>query len=281
MKTKSKFSVLFFLISFLIIGGLVFDAHNYAPNRLKLTQYNLTHEKLNADYQQLKIAFFGDVHFGPFLNTSRFELFITKLAEAQPDIVIFLGDLFDENYEPSEAELSSITTGLKSILAPRGKFAILGDEDLSHPTLNNQVTEILFQSGFEVLTNENRKLYSGSEAVIQLVGLENMLNSTIDVETAFAGINPNLFTLVISHTPDSSQLIPLEKADYFLAAQSQYYQVNFPWFKTESSNQGNAHYPLGQTQQNQTVLHLTTGWGSKNKDVRFFSTPEIIIYQLP
>ena len=86
---------------------------------------------------------------------------------------------------------------IKSIRAPLGKFAVLGDRDLINE-IKNMVSDILYQSDFEIITNTSVRLRKQSNASITLIGLDSQINGTIDNTTAFSKINDEDFNLLVT-----------------------------------------------------------------------------------
>ena len=94
-----------FSISFIVYGIYV------SVERLNINYETITSSKIPTDLNNLSIAFISDIHYNGFMNQKRLEPMIQKINEANPDIIIFGGDLFDhtlENTPSSEVQLSLI-----------------------------------------------------------------------------------------------------------------------------------------------------------------------------
>ena len=94
------------------------------------------------------------------MNKERLSSMIGKLNTVGADVVIFGGDMFSnpQTKAPDSQMSKDLTTILKSIDAPLGKFAVLGDEDLANDKTKSIVSQILYDSDFEILSDTSIRL---------------------------------------------------------------------------------------------------------------------------
>ena len=131
-----------------------------------------------------------------------------------------------------------------------------------------------------MISNSSVSVHNGSSGFITLVGLENELNSTPDVNTAYANVSSDNYVITVCHTPDTASLVPLDTTDYFLAGHSlggQAYYLLGAYYAPEKA----VNYLRGKHLiQNSFMLDITNGVGTIGVDMRFLSPAEVVCYTL-
>lgn len=238
--------------------------------------------KLPKDMKNISIAFLSDIQYNGFMNKNRLEPMIRKINDANPDVVIFGGDLFDSTLTniPDQDKQVEILNLLKALDAPLGKFAVLGEQDETSENIKTTVKNILFQADFELIENSSLRIRNNSNASITLFGIDSMINGHPDIEKAFSNINANEFNIAISHCPDIITQLPTTAIDLMLSGHSHGSQIRVPFFGPISTIDGAKTYTHGTEKIGNTLLHISNGLGTTNYDMRLFSQPEVLIYRL-
>ena len=280
-----KKSLIFLLVLLLVFIGTIaavfYDGYNNASTRFYVRHETVSSTKIPSSLNNLQILILSDIHYNAFMDQERFQLVVDKINQANPDIIIFLGDLFDnpqDNY-PSEEVISTITAQLDSLQAPLGKFAVLGEHDLVTQETKDLVKNILYNSNFEVLENQSIRLYNNSSSYIQLVGIENEINGLPSIETAFSSVDPEHYTIVLCHTPDTATNIP-NTADLILSGHSHGGQIYIPLIGPFEAIAYAEIYNHGKYHLNNTLLDVVGGVGTTKVDARVFAQAEIVVYTL-
>lgn len=278
-KVFKSFFVLF-LLALLIIGGIIYDAYTNAPDRITIRYETITSEKVPSSFENTKIAFFGDLHYGRFTDTKRLEQIVTTINKSNPDIIVFLGDIFDDTTALSETAINEVSQAFSKLNAPLGKFSIYGDQDLANETLTSAANTVLATGGFENLTNRNIQLFNKSNRFVQLVAIENGVNGVIDYDQAYANVDASQhYVIAVTHTPDNFITLPKEKTDLVLAAHQQGSQIFLPFLGAYKEINGASRYQHGKYTIDGTTLDITNGVGTKDNNVRLFSPAQVVIYQ--
>jgi predicted MPP superfamily phosphohydrolase len=214
------------------------------------------------------------------MDADRLDKIVDSINKLEPDIVIYLGDLFDKplTNSPTATTQAELAELLQKIEAPLGKFAIYGDQDLQSVITKQVFDTIMKDADFEVLSDQNIKLTRQTQASVSLIALNNIINGDVDYEQAFHEISSDNYNLVISHTPDIIDEIVSYKADLLLSGHSLGQQFNLPLLNTITKMEGATNYYHGKTKVAQTLLDITNGLGTTGYDARLFSDPEIVIY---
>ncbi len=275
---KKVFLVLLILV--LLISSLAFDAFYSAPSRFTVRYETLESIYIPEGMNDVSILFFSDLEYGPFMKESRLNKLVAAINSLSPDVVIFGGDIFADDYTPSDEEKTIVTNALANIDAPLGKFAVLGDND--QKTLDDMAENksLLYNANFEVLDNKSITVRNYGSDSITLVGLQNGVNGYVDTTTAYENISRSSYTIAICHTPDTASSVPTDLTKYFLAGHSHGGQVYYGFGSLYTPAGANYYFRGKHTVNDSVTLDITSGVGTVIKDVRFLANAEIVMYRL-
>lgn len=284
MMKKLLKTVSVLIIIALVLAGIFFYSIFVSVENLTVSHHTIQSEKIPNDMNDIQIAFITDLEYNHFMNKERLTKMIHKINEVNPDIVLFGGDIFDMplTYVPNDATKQEVSQLLKTIQAPLGKFAVLGEQDNIDKNVRSMVVDILKTSDFELLNNRSVRLRNGSQASITLIGLDSLVGGTIDIDSAFSNVNQQEFNILMTHCPDTIQLedLPKTNIDLMFAGHSHGSQIYIPLLGALSSDEGAEKYNHGKHSVNQTVLHISNGLGTTAMDMRLFSPPQMLVYRL-
>lgn len=282
MSKKRLITVIIVLTLVLSVFVVVYDGFNKAPKRLKINYRYLESPKIAKDLDGLQIAFISDIYYNNFMDKERFENIVEKINENNPDVVIFLGDLFDSSHssEVSDKTQVEITNLLTKISAKYGKFAVLGENDYYNNDMEMNVNKVLFDANFEVLKNDVVNISKDSKETFQLVGIDSPINKKDDIQTAYKDVKDNQFTLTVLHTPDTAKVLPQKKTDLVVAGHSLGGQINIPLLGQIYNKELAEKFYSGLYNIGSLNLYVSNGLGTTNKDVRIFAPAEVVIYTL-
>ena len=130
--------------------------------------------------------------------------------DLQPDLLFFTGDLVN-NFA---GELKGWENVFKNLSNRFASYSILGNHDYGNYSRweNDEAKEENFKKilraheafGFELLRNENVRIYSGSDSIF-LMGVENWGHPPFpqyaDLEKAMNGVDKSSFEILLTHDP--------------------------------------------------------------------------------
>ena len=199
----------------LTAGGTLFaslvygfgNKYNYDVKRIKLPFDNLP-----ASFKGLKIVHISDIHSGSFSDKNAVIRGIQKILDEQPDLILFTGDLVNDQATEME-EYLDVFSRLK---APMGVYSIFGNHDygdyVSWPIngVSKQqnllnLAKVHENMGWRLLMNEHVVLEKNGEQ-IALLGIENWSNKARfpkhgKMDLAYAGAEKYPFKILMSHDP--------------------------------------------------------------------------------
>ena len=236
----------------------------------------VNHHDISSD-TNLTIAQFSDTHFKDDFKARTYQKVITSINRETPDVVLFTGDLF---------LVSSISSTLKedvisflSQIECERKYAVLGNHDhYNDQSLTDTVIEILETSGFQVLLNESEIVMINDQEV-QFIGLDDLMKGDTSYQVVLDEIRSDLPTFVLSHEPDTFQLVKDKDIQTMFSGHSHGGQIRFPFIGEVYNVPGAKQYNKHHHQENGIDLYISFGLGESVVGFRFYNPRRIEIYK--
>lgn len=280
IKNMTKLQKYLFLIITVLTAVMIticaslYHAIHTEPNEIAINYQMIHDKKIPADMYDVSIAYFTDLEYGTYQDAKRTDALFKKLNDLHPDILIFGGDLFEAEYEPSEEEKNQMIDRLASIDAPLGKFAVLGEQDLTSEERLALVSDVYGRSQIELIDNSNRFVANMSKSGIKLIGLRPEVN----YDTALAGVDNSTYNLLISHYADPlcSDVLKNAHVSYALAGNAHGTQIMYPVLGGYKEYEGNTKLNRDKTQNLPFNYLISRGTGCIHVNARLNATPEIV-----
>ncbi|MBR2998049.1 MAG: metallophosphoesterase [Bacilli bacterium] len=281
-KIKKIIKMIFKYTLLLILALTAFFSYNsfIATKKIKVREYRIKNQKIPDSFNGTKIIQFSDLHLGTTMQINDLSNLIKLINERKPDLVVFTGDLIENNHNLESKEQEALIKELKNITATLGKYAILGDED------TEKISTIFNQSDFTILRDEYDLIFKNNNESILLLGLSSSLSNKQDIEKAYSYFreethNSNIFTISLLHEPDSvDNIISSYHSDLFLAGHSLNGSVRIPFLNYSIIKpDGAKKYYQDYYKLNDSELYISSGLGSKT-GIRLFCRPSINFYRL-
>lgn len=269
-------------IIIIVILCLVFHALYVAPNEVTITTKDITNKQIPESFDDLSIAYISDIHYKEFTDKERFNDIIDKIKVANPDVILFGGDLFTnwDLWLDDKPTMNYVKKQLKSLKAPLGKFFVLGDDDLKNSNDQAAIEKFFYKCDFENLTNRTIDIYNKNQDSIQLTGIDNMANGTPDLNAIKENLDTNKFNLMFTHTPDIATKLSSDEFDLLIGGQSNGGQVRLPFVNIMGKKIGANTYKHGTYDKGNSLIYVSDGAGTTRSDARFLTKNEIVIFRL-
>lgn len=275
-KEKKNYFRKIFLLFILIIAGTFLYGRFVETRGLIIKEYKIINNKLPESFNGFKIVHFSDVHYGTTIFKDELTTLVNKINELKPDVIIFTGDLIDYNYQLKEEEKNDVINILSKLDSAIDKYEIKGNHDQ-----NNNYLSIIKNAGFKNLNNTNELLYYKGNTPIRLVGLDDYLEGTINIDEAFKyEIEPDYYTIFLAHEPDIINKLDDKKIDLMLSGHSHNGQVRLPFLGAIYKPIGAKTYYDERYQINDTLLYISSGIGTSKYPIRLFNKPSFNFYRL-
>lgn len=156
-----------------LVGGM--SAYGIAHSHIvKVNPYEVTIRKNCGDNSDLKVVLIADLHLGYSVGDRQMQRMVKKINEQDADLVVFAGDIFDNEYEALQNP-DKIAKTLAGIKSRYGSFGVFGNHD---------VTERLL-GGFSVTSKENEVRDPRFEEFAKKAGIQMLDDEVTLIDDAF------------------------------------------------------------------------------------------------
>lgn len=179
---------------------------------------------LPSRLQGLRLVQLSDFHFdGVRLSKSLLKEAIAASNAANADLILLTGDFVTDEPET----IHRLVPWLKDLQSRHGVYAILGNHDNRYRRSRHEITQALETAGVQVLWNQ---IAYPIGAELPLVGLADFWSADFNPAAILAEIDPQLPRLVLSHNPDSAEVLQTWRIDLQLSGHTHGGQVVLPGF---------------------------------------------------
>ena len=268
----------FFILLIIIIGGVISYARYVGTTGLTVEETGIINNDLPSTFSGLKVVTFSDIHYGKTTSLNDIKKVVKNINKLKPDVIIFLGDLFDNEIKIKEKDVDSLKKEIAKLDSSLVKYAVKGDNDYKNIT---EFETIFKYADFNILDNSNDILYYKGNIPIKFVGTTSLLKSKIDYESAFKQEDENeYFTILLSHEPNTINNLKDNKINMMFTAHSMGGLINVPFVGGIIKFEGSDNYLKGEYKVNNTSMYVNSGIGTYKYNFRWFNRPSINLYRL-
>ena len=241
---------------------------------IQTTQITVESDRVPVSFDGLKILQISDLHDAVFGDNQ--EKLVKKIKKTEPDLIFITGDLIDSNRYDLDQSLDLV----REIMDLSPIYYVTGNHEIATNDIDNIKTS-LTELGVNVLSNEENIIKRNGE-VIRIIGIEDPLNGIL-VNDALSQFEHNdLFTLVLSHRPETFQDYVDYEMDVVFSGHAHGGQFRLPGLGgLVAPGQGLFPvYTAGMYTENTTHMVVSRGLGNSVIPIRIFNSPEIILVTL-
>ena len=244
------------------------------PYNYLVSETDVFINNLPERFEGFRITQLTDIHHSKILGLNEVRRVVSLAQQTKPDMFVLTGD-YSTTYrrfiEPCAEALSSLSS-------PEGVWAVLGNHD--HYTDPELTTRALEQHHISVLNNKNTTLRRGPDR-LQLSGVDDWSWNANDWIKAFAGLNDERPTILLSHQPSVLELEVVKNVSLILSGHTHGGQINLPWLGTPARfATKDLKYAQGLFKHGDIQLYVSSGTGVIGLPVRFGVRPEIAVIRL-
>lgn len=269
------FLFLFFLIVFYLYIRYV------EPKMIQVHEIAFSDQSLPNEFNGFKIVHFSDIHYGSSINKQSLEKIVKKINALHPDVIVYTGDLFDDSIVLRDEDIQDLKELMKNINASIKKYAVVGNSDY----INKEMyLEIMRDTDFKVLENENDFLYYKGNTPILFIGTTSMLEHEMDIDKASTLDNNDIeyFKIWVHHEPAILDSI-LEKdlhPNLLLTGHSLGGLASLPFYGNVLKQDGISKYTQSYYFKKNISMYVSNGLGTYKYPIRFMNVPSINFYRL-
>ena len=245
-----------------------------AERSITLKRSGLTHP--------IRILHLSDLHASFVVPMSLIERAVKLGIESKPDVVCLTGDFI--RYR-GDFDFPRYVHVLKQLAGVAPAYAVLGNHDggvwarESWGYSDHRVVEhLLDESGIELLHNRSIHLHIRNDG-LSLVGVGDLWSDEIEAAPAFAGVDQSRPIILLSHNPDSKDILGAHPWDLMLSGHTHGGQIIVPLAGAPFAPVEDKRYLAGLKPWGARQIHVTRGGGSLG-GVRFRCRPEVSLLQI-
>ncbi len=279
----------------LIIAIMILGLYGFMIGRTMLIEhYNkIENKELGRSFDKYRIIQLSDMHLGTMPHSiGRWEGFVEKINNLNPDLIVFTGDLVN-NFWTETQGWDSVFSRLK---ANDGKIAVMGNHDYGDyipwktqydKEINHvKVISFLRKTGFQVLENQHLPIIKNQDTLI-IAGVENWGHPPFprygNLKHTLSGIDRQQIIL-LTHDPDhwEAEVLSSPKNIFLtLAGHTHGFQVGMrtQWLTFSPAAWRYKHWG-GLYSENGKNLYVNTGAGFIAFKGRIGMWPEVAIFDL-
>ena len=244
------------------------------PYHYLITETDIFIKNLPERFEGFRITQLTDIHHSDILGIDEVQRVVHLAQQTKPNIFVLTGDYtttYRRYIEPCAEALSKLN-------APEGVWAVLGNHD--HYTDPELTTRAFDRHHITVLNNLNTNVHNGPDT-FQLAGIDDWSWNGTDWKKAFAGLNNELPTILLSHQPAVLEFPQTQQMSLILSGHTHGGQIKLPWlgplarFATKDLKYAQGLFRYGEVQ-----LYVSSGTGVIGLPIRMGVRPEITVLRL-
>ena len=166
--------------------------------------------KKDSKLSELKVVVASDFHLGLLSNKAHLNRFVKKSNEQQPDLVLLVGDLVDD--DPIWFVKNGMSEVMKQLTSTYGNYGVLGNHEYYGKKIPLLVEE-MEASNVKMLLDETISI----EDSFYLTGREDLTNRNRKQLSELAPDERNLPWFVMDHTPSNLVIPEEQKVDFHVS----------------------------------------------------------------
>lgn len=253
-----------------VLGGtlLLLLAGTFYARHVRVHSMDIAIDKGGGALERLNLVALGDIHVGPFMRVSRLEGIIRRVNALDPDVVLLLGDIMNE--EAIRPERERLPAALAGIRTRYGVFTCLGQHEYF---VGLKDSLAIFEAGHVRVLEDEAVLVADSFYLVGRGGHGYFSNSKRrpPLGQLLKDADPRRPVILMDHTPIGLNEAADASVDLQLSGHTHAGQV-FPATLINGLlyEIGNGYGRKGKTQ-----YYVTTGVGVWSPPARIGTTAEI------
>lgn len=234
----------------------------------KITEYEvITNKNIDKD---INIIMVSDVHSGTIITNRRLNKLVDTINSQLPDIVIFAGDLIDDDIDIFERRKYGEI--LKQINSKYGVYAVLGNHEYISKNIE-KVKKCYKEANINLLIDEVIKVDG-----VYIIGRDDLSSTRfngkdrLDIKELASSIDKDYLIISIDHQPRNINEVKDGGVDIMLSGHThkgQFFPINYITGRIYDID-------YGKLQQDNFTLIVSSGFGTWGPPIRLATPSEIV-----
>lgn len=239
----------------------------------RVRMYEFTHPDVPAAFDGCRMAFISDLHYKSLLKEKGLNNLVRLLNDLHPDALLIGGDLHEgcQYVPPLMAALASVQT-------PLGTYAVLGNND--YEACYDNIVDEAARCHIRLLEHRVDTLHIRGEHII-VAGVRNPFDLKRNGQSPTLPLSDRDFVILLSHTPDYAEDVPVTHADLILAGHTHGGQVVLFGYTPMVPSRYGRRFRTGLKCNSQEIpVVVTNGIGTSRIAWRMGAPSEVILVTL-
>lgn len=247
--------------------------------RLVTTHYEVADSGLPESFDGFCIVQISDLHNTEFGRDN--QRLLSKIRQAQPDIIAITGDLIDSRVTKVEIAMDFVREAVK--IAPC--YYVMGNHEARDEQYEN-LQQQLVDEGVRVLHDEVVSITRAGESLCIMGIDEYTVFSSKEIRDSAAAqaldrLETARYSILLSHRAESYQVFCRYGVDLALAGHNHGGQFRIPWLGgVYASGELFPQYDGGLFREGSTAMVVSRGLGNSLFPFRLNNPPEIVVVTL-
>ena len=258
--------ILFILLitGILLLGGYLNAIHP------QIRTLNISIPKLKAKGEKMRIAAVSDIHLGSIVGERRLAKMVKIINSMNPDLVLFLGDMLDE--DPGPVIHKNLGSCLEKIKSKYGIYAITGNHEYIGGI--QKAIPFLEKHGIKLLRDEwvliDNKVFLVGREDRDKVRFEGHKRKTLT--DLLKGTDSSKTIILLDHQPFNLDQSKDAGIDLHLSGHTHHGQI-WPFQYITKKLYKISH---GYLKDGSTHYYVSTGFGTWRPPIRLGNRPEVL-----
>lgn len=240
----------------------------------RVKTYNFTHRDVPVAFEGFRMAFVSDLHYKSLLKEEGLNDLVRLLIDQKADVLLIGGDFHEGcRYVPP------VMAALARVKTPLGTYAVLGNND--YEDCYDDIVREMKHYGMHLLEHKVDTLWRGGERIL-VAGVRNPFDLAKNGISPTLGLASDDFVVLLTHTPDYAEDVPVTNADLVLAGHTHGGQVTlFGLYAPIVPSHYGQRFLTGLKYNSKHIpMIITNGIGTSQKAVRMFAPAEVVMIVL-
>jgi len=216
----------------------------------------------------VKIALASDIHMGTIIGPNRMNRLVNKIDQMQPDLILFAGDVVDEDLQPViRHNLGEVLLKLK---APMGIYAITGNHEYIGGV--NQAVKYLEAHNITFLRDSAVKISNAFYLAGREDRSKNSSGKRKDINEILMAVDKSLPIIMMDHQPFELDKVVEAGVDVQFSGHTHHGQM----WPLNYITQAIYEVSMGYKKKGNSHFYVSNGYGSWGPPVRIGNRPEIV-----
>lgn len=257
-------------------GGSWVYAEGYEPDDVEVVNQVLTLPHLAPAFDGYRLLQFSDIHTDGWMNGERLAQRMRLIQAQAPDLMVITGDFVTRRLLKNH--LPELAAGLKTLKAPDGVLAVLGNHDYWAGA--DLIRGTLEHSGIIDIGNNVFPLQRGN-STLYIAGVDDVYVQMDRLDDVLAKLPGRDTAILLAHEPDFADTSAAAgRFDLQLSGHSHGGQVVLPQIGPPILPDLGKKYPSGLYHVGDMFQYTNRGLGMLPPQIRFNCRPEITVFTL-